>query len=276
MHRMDHAIRAVRALLVSPAPRDGAWLFGCLAVAAVVLTVLTLAMLALDDRMLGTESVWLKPLKFSVSFAVLFATLGVAAGNLSDTWRASWTVAATAVASAAAFVFEMAYIVAQAARREASHFNESTPFHALMYELMGVGATTLMGTIALVGIVAWLDRGARLGKGLRLGIGLGFVLTAVMTSWVAGELAGNGGRFVGPPSDTHARIPFLGWSREVGDLRPAHFLALHAMQVLPAAGYALDKRRASTRALWICAALYTLLTAWIFAQALQGIPLIRA
>jgi hypothetical protein len=205
---------------------------------------------------------------------VLFATLGVAAANLSDTWRASWTVAAAAVASAVAFLFEMAYIVAQAARQEASHFNESTPFNALMYELMGVGATTLMGTIALVGIVAWLDRGARLGKGVRLGIGLGFLLTAVMTSWVAGELAGNGGRYVGLPSDPHARLPFLGWSREVGDLRPAHFLALHAMQLLPAAGYAIDRLGASERPLWIGAIAYALLTSSIFAQALRGVPLI--
>ncbi|MFN8704309.1 MAG: hypothetical protein ACK5XB_22015 [Rhodospirillales bacterium] len=276
MRRAADAIRALGMILRSSAPYDGARLFGRLAAAAAGSTFLTLGMLAFDDRTLDAENVWLKPLKFSVSFAVLFATLGFVAHKLSDPWRASWTVVAAAIASAAALVFEMVYIVAQAARREASHFNESTPFHALMYGLMGVGASTLMAAIALVGIVAWLDRGARLGKGVRLGVGLGFLLTAVMTSWVAGELAGNGGRYVGLPSDTHARIPFLGWSREVGDLRPAHFFALHAMQVLPAAGYALDKCRASTRALWICAALYTLLTASIFAQALQGIPLIRA
>jgi hypothetical protein len=168
----------------------------------------------------------------------------------------------------------MAYIVAQAARREASHFNEATPFHALMYGLMGVGASTLMAAIALVGIVAWLDPGALLGKGARLGIGLGFLLTAILTSWVAGELAGNGGRYIGMPSDPHARLPFLGWSREVGDLRPAHFLALHAMQLLPAAGYAIDRLGASERPLWIGAIAYALLTSSIFAQALRGVPLI--
>ncbi|MFM7344942.1 MAG: hypothetical protein ACKO1J_06200, partial [Tagaea sp.] len=73
-----------------------------------------------------------------------------------------------------------------------------------------------------------------------------------------------------------ARLPFLGWSREVGDLRPAHFLALHAMQVLPAAGYALDRLGADARFVWIGAISYALLTASVFTQALQGVPLIGA
>lgn len=271
-----HAVRAVGAVLRKPTPWDGAQLFGRLAVAAVGSTVLTLGMLAFDDRTLGAESIWLKPLKFSVSFAVLFATLGYVARRLSDPWCASWTVATAGIASAAAFIFEMAYIVAQAARQEPSHFNESTPFHAFMYGLMGIGASTLMAVIALMGIVAWLDAGARFGKGARLGIWLGFLLTAALTSWVAGELAGNGGRYVGMPGDPHARLPFLGWSREVGDLRPAHFLALHAMQVLPAAGYALDRLGADARFVWIGAISYALLTASVFTQALQGVPLIGA
>jgi hypothetical protein len=272
LYRFDWAVIALRV----STPVDGARLFGRFAVAAGGMTLLTLGMLVLDDRTLGDEPVWLKPFKFSISFVLLFATLGFAAVRLSDPWRRSWVILAGAVASATAFAFEMAYIAAQAARQEASHFNETTPFHEMMYQMMGTGATALMITIALVGIVAWADAEARLGRGLRLGIGLGFLLTVVLTSWVAGELAGNGGRYVGMPSEAHARIPFLGWSMEVGDLRPAHFLALHAMQILPAAGYLVDRYRASLRSLWIGAALYAIFTTVVFLQALQGVPLISA
>ena len=63
---------------------------------------------------------------------------------------------------------------------------------------------------------------------------------------------------------------------EVGDLRPAHFLALHAMQVLPLVGWWIDRRGgASLRALHSSAAAWALLTVAVFAQALAGLPLLR-
>lgn len=139
---------------------------------------------------------------------------------------------------------------------------------------MGHGATALMATIAVVGVVVWSDREARLAPGLRLGLGL--LLTTALTTWVAGELAGDGGPIVGAPSDGHARLPLLGWSMEIGDLRPAHFLALHAMQVLPLAGHLADRSGASIRSVWIAAVLYAILTAIVLHQALLGIPLISA
>ncbi|PLL10376.1 hypothetical protein C0V75_20920, partial [Tabrizicola sp. TH137] len=91
----------------------------------------------------------------------------------------------------------------------------------MMYGLMGTGATVLMLTVSIVAVVTLLDRDARLDQCLRLSIGLGFLLTVVLTFWVAGELAGNGGRYIGTPSVNGPKIPIVGWSMEVGDLRPA-------------------------------------------------------
>ena len=67
-------------------------------------------------------------LRLRAALAVPFATLGFAVGRLSSTWRHSRLIVATVGASAVAFLFEITYIAVQAARQEASHFNESAPF----------------------------------------------------------------------------------------------------------------------------------------------------
>lgn len=273
--QITRGLKTVFDTLTIPTRLDGHRLFKALSRWAMGVTVLILGLLVLDQRMLGDEPVWLKPFKFGISFLVLFATLGLAAGRLSDPIRKSLLLVGTAIAAGAAFTFEMAYIAAQAARQEPSHFNETTPFHEMMYGLMGLGATTLMASIVVVGAFAWLDRNARLDAGLRLGIGLGFLITAVLTTWVAGELAGNG-RHVGVPGGDHARLPLFGWSMEVGDLRPAHFLALHAMQVIPLVGHLADRMGASTRPVWVASVVYGMATTAVFLLALHGVPLIRA
>lgn len=276
MYNASSRMKDVRAFLAYPTRVDGAHVFEALALGAIGMSILTLGLLAIDDRTLAGEPLWLGPFKFAVSFAVLFATLGFAAGRLSVTWRHSRLIVATAVASAGAFLLEISNIAAEAARQEASHFKESTPFDAAMHALTGYGVTALMATIAVVGIVVWSDREARLRPGLRLGLGLGFLLTTVLTSWVAGELADNGGHYVGVPSDAHARLALLGWWMEVGDLRPAHFFALHAMQVLPLLGCLMDRHCVPSRSLWMVAVLYAIFTTLVFLQALRGVPLVSA
>lgn len=242
--------------------------------ASAALIVITGGLLLLDPRLLGDEPTWLKPFKFAISFAALFATLAIFTKTLSEANRYGVIVIGAVLACAAAFLFEMAYMMGQAARVELSHFNESSPFHEMMYGLMGVGATALMASIAAVGALVLLDKSASIGSATRLSIVLGALITAVLTSWIGGELAGNGGRFVGTPSVGGPTVPIVGWSMEVGDLRPAHFLSLHALQVVPLIGWYADRTARSDFIVWSSAALYSLLTVVIFFQALGGAPLI--
>jgi hypothetical protein len=269
-------IRSAVEVLARPTRFDAARWFDGLFLAALGMTILILGMYAIDGRMLNGEPVWHKPFKFAVSFAILFVTLAWASKKLSGTWRKSLVLVTGAGASATAFFFEMSYIGAQAARQELSHFNETTPFHEMMYGLMGNGATVLMLTVSVVAVAILMDRDARIDQCLRLSIGLGFLLTVALTFWVAGELAGNGGRYIGTPSVDGSKVPIVGWSMEVGDLRPAHFFALHAMQVLPALGYVASRFGLSQRLLWIATVLYASFTILVFMTALRGIPLISS
>ena len=63
----------------------------------------------------------------------------------------------------------------------------------------------------------------------------------MLTLVTAGALSSNGGHFVGVPGAGAGTVPLFGWSTSVGDLRPAHFLALHAMQALPLLGWLADR-----------------------------------
>jgi len=230
----------------------------------------------LDGRTLAGDDVWLKPAKFALSFVVLYATLALVVERLSAPVRDGRILRSTLAVMVVATWAEMAYIGGQAGRGVHSHFNVYTRWEALAYTLMGIGAVALVLGIGIIGIIAWRDRGARFGPALRLGIGLGFALSTVLTLVTAVTLGGQSSHFVGTPSAGAATIPFFGWSAEVGDLRPAHFLALHAMQALPLLGWWLDRRGHHGRGVMMgAAAAYALLTVAVFVQALMGLPLLR-
>lgn len=261
--------------LVEQRPWD--WHFRAAAAFCLALLAVTVPAWFLDDRLLNGVNVWTKPIKFELSLALHFATLALVASRLSPPFRTVAWMTALALAAVASLVFEMVYIMSQAARQEMSHFNDSTPFHSAMYSLMGVGATLLVGAAAGVGVIAARDRAARLSTGLRHGAAIGLIGGAVTTLILAGYMGNSGGHFVGAQASDAGGLPVTGWSTGVGDLRPAHFLSLHAMQILPAIGWALD-RAAPTRArrgVWVASGLYLVLTLAVFFQALAGLPLIR-
>jgi hypothetical protein len=270
MWQLDAHAPAVRAEPPTP--------YLTLTVVALVLLGLSGAWALVDSRTVDGVAVWMKPLKFSLSFMVLFATIALIEPRLTQTLRDGLPFRAIGWAMAAAFLAEMAYLFYQAALAEPSHFNIGTPFHRFMYQVvMGGGAVTLVLGVGLIGWLVHRDRGADLGAGLRAGIFTGFVLTFVLTLVTAGYLSTRGGHFVGLHPEGGAVLPLFGWSGVTGDLRPAHFAALHAMQALPLLGLWLDRRGSVGAAgkVQIAALGYTALTLALFAQAILGMPLIR-
>ena len=249
------------------------------------LAALSAALLALallwaasgEARTVAGVPVWLKPAKFAASLALLFGTIALVADRLSPAVREGRALRVTGWVMGTAMIAEMAYIIAQGARARGSHYNLDTPFEAIMYgTVMAAGAVSLVVGVGVIGWIARRDAGAWMGPALREGVWLGFALAFVLTLIVAGTMSMGTGPHVGVHPEGAPVLPFVGWSGVTGDLRPAHFLSLHAMQALPLLGLWLDGRdRPGRVGLVRWAALgWTGLVAAVFAQALMGLPLV--
>jgi hypothetical protein len=146
---------------------------------------------------------------------------------------------------ATALVMEIVLIDMQAARHTSSHFNVAKHFDQMVFMAMGIGiALVLLSTFALFAILcstritdASLAWAIRLSLLLALaGMGTGILMTLPTPLQLAQLHAGHGmprtgAHTVGAP-DGGSGLPLTGWSADHGDLRIAHFLGLHAMQLL--------------------------------------------
>lgn len=229
--------------LLTAARRETALLVATLAIAALALP--TIVALLAETRTLAGLNVWIKPLKFDTSVALLLATYAVGFGlaRADDRRRPAVRVVVGLVVLSA--VLEIAYITLQAARGEASHFNLSSWWEILAFQLMGLFAVILTAGAGVAAALVWRAGPGRLGTGLWLGLVLGFALSCVLGIVTGFAIGANGGHFVAAagamPASDLGGIPVFGWSREVGDLRVAHFVGLHVMQVLPLVGWAADR-----------------------------------
>jgi hypothetical protein len=243
--------------------------------ATLLLALPVLALQAVDPRTLQGVSVWLKPAKFLVSVGIFSLTAAWFWGYVRPERRESralrWT-ARTLIASAS---FELLYIGLQAARGLDSHFNFSSPFHIVMYGLMGVAAVILVGTVLPL---AWeIARRPRQGlsRDFVAAVTTGLLLTFLLGGGLGGYMSQMAGHSVGAEG---GRLFFFGWNRSGGDLRIAHFLGIHAQQAIPllaalAAGWSVQAR---WTALGVGTLAYLALTLAIFAQAVAGRPLLPA
>lgn len=221
--------------------------------------------LGLDDRMLRGVGIWMKPLKFLASIGLFALTTAWFIGLLPPVRRRAWPVRLVVGTLIATAGFEIAYIVLQAALGQASHYNFSTPLHVAMYSAMGAGALVLTLTQLLLAIEIARHAGPVRNDAARAAVVAGLVLSFVLGA-AAGMMLGP----MQPPAGTG--LPVLGWQLG-GDLRPAHFLGLHAQQFVPLAGLALARllpARAAMRALWAFGLAYLLVWTMLMAIGLDG------
>ncbi len=198
-----------------------------------LLAVPTFALLLLDERTLREVAVWAKPLKFMLSTVLFAACTAWFIGLLPAEQRRSrsvqllvWTVVLTSV-------FEVGYITLQAALGQASHHNVGDALHAALFGLMAAAAVALTATQA---VLAWLiaRHSSTRGEVATQAVVIGLVLTFVLSTWSGFQLGA-----VQPPAGTG--IPVVGWHLGQPDARPAHFLGVHAQQILPILGWSLQR-----------------------------------
>ncbi len=225
-----------------------------------------------DERTLRGANVWIKPFKFAIAIALLAFTTALFASVVErapDALRALRRIRAALIAAG---TFELAYIALQASLGEASHFNVADPVHGVMYALMGIGAIILTATQPALAWQIHRRASATTPPALRSAIVLGLVLTFVLG-------AGAGIPLSALPAVSNAGgLPILGWSLQGGDLRPAHFVGIHAGQVIPAFGAWLVWRRSDAPrargAVRLFAGLWTTLFAVAFLLAFVRVPML--
>ena len=247
-----------------------------------VLAVVTAVGIVADHRILTGVPIWIKPFKFAVSFAIYGLTL---AWMLSVLPRRSRLAEWAAVAIVAVAVIEEGIIVTQAARGTLSHYNETTPFNAALWQAMGMSILVLFVAHLLISVVSLRgpmpDRanayGIRLGLGLSL-LGMLAAVPMVMPGQDPGIEGITGAHSVGVP-DGGPGLPLVGWSTTGGDLRIGHFVGLHALQALPLLAWALHRaglhERKRARLLLVAGGAYGVLIVLLTWQALRAQPLLQ-
>lgn len=207
---------------------------------------------------------WIKPMKFFLSIGIFNWTMALYLSYLpaekatAVRWY-SWMVVIV-------FFIELVIIAGQAARGQLSHFNVSSPLNGALFSLMGIAIMTLTVWTAVTAI--WFFRAGvpeGLPAGFWWGIRLGIILCCLF-SFEGMVMAKNLQHTVGAPDGSEG-LPLLNWSKKHGDLRVAHFVGMHALQVLPLLGYFLLRRPAEIIA---AAVLYGAGALWLFLRAMAG------
>jgi hypothetical protein len=213
-------------------------------------------------QLLGINA-WYKPMKFFLSTAIFVWTIAWLMAYLQEEQQVMWYSWVVILV----FAFEDMYILYQASKGELSHFNISSPYKATMFSAMAFAISALTVHTLYIGILFFKKDFPDLSESYVWGIRLGIILFVIF----AFEGFAMGARLshtVGA-SDGSEGLPITNWSKQHGDLRIAHFLGMHALQIIPLFAYYVSK---STKMTIFAAILYFIVTTGLLIQALNGKP----
>ena len=126
-------------------------------------------------------------------------------------------------------------ITMQSVRGVPSHFNTADSFNAMVFNVMGIAIVVFTSTAIYAEWLFFKQKRFSIQASYLWGIRLG-LLFFIVFSLEAGFMLSRLSHSVGGP-DGGSGLPFLNWSTQYGDLRIAHFLGMHSLQLLPLAGY---------------------------------------
>ena len=209
-----------------------------------------------DERTIRDVGVWVKPMKFMAA-SVLFAwttvwLVSIANSSVGRGQAYPWIAALIIVTS----LFEVLYITYQGSRGEASHYNDSDMFHMILFGVMAIAAIGLTASQALLAWEIWKEQSATALSAVTLSVVLGLVLTFVLST-ISGFLLG------GHQPPAGVGLPFVGWHL-YRDIRPSHFLGVHAQQLIPLLGLLAERLGGRFDTLGVIAGTAGYVFAWLF------------
>ena len=226
----------------------------------------------------GTVAVnpWIKPIKFSMSFSTFASTVSLLLLALRiPKWQL--TLARRAIAISVAF--EILSLAAQAWR---------SAYHLSGQSLLDTSLAQMTNSMVMVntGIVCWMlalfcanrVRTDQIDRPMVAAIRYSIVIFLAGNA-IGGYMLARGSHTVGV-ADGGPGLPFVNWSVIGGDLRIAHFIAIHAIQIVPLFAYILSQmapilpvkhRRIAAGALALAVSIAVGAT---FVQAALGHPLL--
>ena len=231
----------------------------------ILAALFSVAIFFTNTTVLGINA-WIKPTKFAISTVIYAWTMAWFISKLpynSNLNLCIWVLAFS-------LTFEVVYIAYKAYLGEQSHFNTSTPFNRIMYGLMGLFASLISVITLYIGVLFLKADLTSLPNYFALAIKISLFLFVIFS--LQGFLMGkNMAHTVGAP-DGLKGIPFFNWSIQFGDLRIAHFLGMHALQIIPLMAFYVLK---DVKWVWIFSGIYTSLTIYTLIQALLAKPIIK-
>jgi hypothetical protein len=216
-----------------------------------------------ETRMLNGISLWVKPIKFFVSIILYLITLPGLLYLLPFSQRKKRRFANII---SIAMLVEVGCITLQAARGQFSHYNISSAFNILVFNLMGIFIVVNTVYVALLFIAMLKVQKHQLQSVV---VAFRYALFLMLFASIGGFLMiAYNHHSIGAP-DSAAGLPFINWNRTGGDLRVMHFFGIHALQILPLlALLAANRHRLLT--VHLPAVAFTSIVVLLFLQAMAG------
>lgn len=187
--------------------------------------VIMFAVSKFSNVQISGVNAWYKPSKFALSIGIFSLTMGWYTGYLFYKYIHIYNWAMIIFLG-----FEVFYISLQASRGQLSHYNISSTLYASLTVVMAISAIAATLYTGYIGILFCTGDFAELPDYYLWAIRFGIFLFVIFA--LEGAIIGaNGSHRVGGAGGS--AIPFLNWSLQYGDLRIAHFIEMHALQVLP-------------------------------------------
>lgn len=221
-------------------------------------------------------SPWIKPMKFATSFSTFLWTF---APMLQALRIPQWQKTVARRATAVGVVMEMFFLSAQA-WRSAFTAGPATITDTIIFQGTSV-MISVITTVMLWLTVLYFTRRATADiddRSMLVAIRFGLVIF-MLGNAIGGYMLARGSHTVGA-ADGGPGLPFTNWSTIAGDLRIAHFIAIHAIQILPMLAWLLSElkpaflRNRQRILVYAASCILFLSVMGTFVQAARGRPLV--